>query len=180
MKVVCGYAANTGRDHPGLYPETRAALDRYAPGAVVCDVSGDEEAYYRFLAEHWASGEDLLVVEHDIVLRGGVIDELEACPEPWCGFVHSIGTQYLACLGCTRFRSGLICAAADAVVRAGECRYDPDDPGRVVADGIGARHWVRMDVRLAAVLRDVYGYRVHEHWPPVEHLNPRQRVAETV
>lgn len=149
------------------------SLLEWAPNVTLrqCD---DGELYVRALIEFWEPDDDLLVVEHDIVFDGGNVAELEACTEPWCGFVYSISTQYKACLGFTRFRRELIEAMPDAMVRAAEARYDRIDPNRVVPDGMPPYAWVRQDVRLEQVLNNA-GYRVHEHWPPVEHLNPVQR-----
>ena len=173
MRTLCGHARNDSRRIPGLREETKQALLEHAPNVTLrqCD---DGETYVRALIEFWEPVDDLLVVEHDIVFEAENVAALEECPEPWCGFVYSISTQYKACLGFTRFRRELIEAVPDAMQRAAEGRYDKIDPSRVVPDGERPFAWVRQDTRLAAVLENA-GYTLHEHWPPVEHLNPAQR-----
>lgn len=178
MRTVCGYARNDARRVPGLREETRQSLLDHAPN-VALRRTGDGEEWCRLLIEFWEPVDDLLVVEHDIVFEAHHVAELEACPQPWCGFVYSISSQYKACLGFTRFRKELIEAVPDAMSRAAECRYDRNDPARVVPDGMPPYAWVRQDTRLAAVLENA-GYRCHEHWPPVEHLNPVQRIIRDI
>lgn len=157
MLVVCGYT--------NLRPEVQAALAEHAPDAWVRSVAGDERAYHRLLCEAWAAGTDMLVVEHDIVLEPHVIGELDACDEPWCGFVYDLAVGYKVCLGCTRFASALVQAEPNAMLRAG----DSDN------SGVNERAWYRIDVRLDRILRD-RGYTPHPHWPPLRHLNDTNRM----
>lgn len=108
-------------------PETEAAVrealrsSRSGCSAVWEDVSGHSDAYWRVLCRRWYPGEDLIVIEHDVVIRPDVLEQFEACPEPWCSFGYS-DMCHEACreawanqLGCTRFRAELIAECPDAV-----------------------------------------------------------------
>ena len=144
-----------------LHPVTGRLLNRYAPGHVRVRIDpGDVEAYWRLLAQQWREPGDLLIVEQDIGLRPGVIDALDACPQPWCGNPYPIGRQLLVCLGCTRFSAALKAAEPDLL----------DAVGRDATGGLPARVWQRLDVRILDHLRS-RGYRQHEHAPSVAHYH---------
>jgi hypothetical protein len=86
-----------------LHPTTARLLNRHASGHVRVRLDpSDDTAYWALLAKAWREPGDLLIVEQDVGIRAGVIEELERCPEPWCGFPTAIGAQLLVCLGCTR------------------------------------------------------------------------------
>jgi hypothetical protein len=53
-------------------------------GAHMRDVSGDDTAYHAALCDWWAEPGDLLLVEHDMLPAGGVVEEMLNCPEAWC------------------------------------------------------------------------------------------------
>lgn len=145
-------------------PAAKALLIEHTPGGVQWRriAEGDGTAYARILIEAWACDGDLTVVEHDVGIRAGVIEELAACSQPWCGFPYPIGEQLLVCLGCTRFSSGLKAALPDLMAEA--AAIGPEDGG-----GVPAGDWRRMDVRIAACLERL-GHRRHVHGPPVRHL----------
>jgi hypothetical protein len=66
----------------------------------------------------------------------------------------------LACLGCTRFSAGLKAAEPDLL----------DVVGEVTGDGLPARDWRRLDVRILDELRK-RGYEQHRHQPDVRHYH---------
>jgi len=89
------------------YPECRAALAPSSP--VYVDVSADDFAYWRLARALWGEREPFTIVEHDVLVEPGSIEELDACPEPWCAFaIHSVdvgtGMSWVATFGCVRFR----------------------------------------------------------------------------
>jgi len=157
VRVVVPYAT--------LYPETKAALEADGQTPEYVSVAGDPTAYYQLLARLWEEGRGFTIVEQDIVPRPGCIAELEACPEPWCGFVYPISTGFITGLGLTRFSDDLV-RDHPAVVTTIDTlpRTDPSD----------RRYWGRLDTRLAQVLMDHERLTVHRHTPPVRHLNPVQ------
>lgn len=144
-----------------LHPVTARLLNRYAPGHERARIDpADSEAYWRLLAEAWREPGDLLIVEQDVGIRAGVIEELSACREPWCGFPYAIGAQLLVCLGCTRFTAELKAAEPDLL----------DAVGQDATGGLPARVWQRLDVRILDHLR-ARGHRQHEHHPGVAHYH---------
>jgi hypothetical protein len=121
----------------------------------------DMEAYWRILAEAWQQTGPTLVVEHDIGIGPGTVESLTACQEPWCGFIYELcGGVFLACLGCTRFSAELKEAEPDLLQVVGE----------VGNDGLPARDWRRLDVRLGDELKR-RGYQLHQHEPAVLHFH---------
>src|ERR1017187_6850110 len=112
--------------------ETAAA----APAdAVFVDVSGDVTNYWSAFCEWWAasvaSGEDLVVIEHDVVSRPDVIEQFESCDCLWATFPYH-NVCHRECqeawrnqLGLTRFRAELIAACPDALssIHAGWSPY---------------------------------------------------------
>lgn len=147
--------------HTRLHPATARLANRHAPGhrKVRLDPA-DDSAYCRLLTEQWRQPGPLMVIEQDIGIHPGVIEGLEACPEPWCGHPYRIGSELLVCLGCTRFSAALKAA-------------EPDLMDAVSADGTGglpAGDWRRLDVRILDHLRR-RGYPQHRHQPPVKHYH---------
>lgn len=148
-----------------LHPATRRLLRLHVPSGTLIDWReidrADNEAYWRLLAESWRQPGSTLIVEHDIGIRAGVIEELADCPEPYCGFPYPLDRGVmLACLGCTRFRSCLKAAEPDLLGVVGE----------VAGDGLPARDWRRLDVRTGDELKR-RGYAMHVHQPPVRHYH---------
>jgi hypothetical protein len=143
-------------------PEARALLEKHTPGEITWRQidPGDDTAYSRILVEAWATPGDLTVVEHDVGIRAGVIEELAGCSQPWCGFPYAIGDQLLVCLGCTRFSAHLKASLPDLMA---EAAADTDS-------GVRAGDWRRMDVRIAGHLEG-FGHRRHVHLPEVRHFH---------
>lgn len=124
----------------------------------------DERAYARLLIDAWGRPGDLIVIEHDIGIRAGVIEELTACSQPWCGFPYAIGGNLLVCLGCTRFTHTLKTALPDLMREA--AAIGPAQDG----GGVAAGDWRRLDVRVGACLERL-GHARHRHEPEVEHYH---------
>lgn len=144
-----------------LHPATGKLLNRHAPGHVRVKVDpADMSAYWRELAKAWREPGDLIVIEQDIGIGPEVIPGFAACKEPWCGHAYRIGRQLLVCLGCTRFTAKLKEAEPDLL----------DVVGEIGGDGLPAKDWRRIDVRLLDTLRK-RGYRQHWHEPPVLHYH---------
>jgi hypothetical protein len=149
MRVVCPFT--------DLWPETEAALRQYAPHAEFIDVSGSVYAYWELLRDLWAEGRDFLVVEHDVVIRAGVIDELESCPEWFCAFAYpyraipSADIEILkAPLGCTRYRSQLMVKRPELFAGA-------------------PLHWEKLNALVEVSLLRGAVCLPHTHLPPVAH-----------
>lgn len=149
-----------------LHPETERLLRLNVPGSTPVDwreiTRGDDTAYWRLLTEAWAAPGPTLIIEQDVGIRAGLIEELAACPEPWCGFGYPLdkGAMPPCCLGCTRFTAALKHAEPDLL----------DVVGEVTGDGLPARDWRRLDVRTSDELRR-RGYSMHVHQPPVRHFH---------
>ena len=118
-------------------------------------------AYWRLLARAWREPGDLIVIEHDIGLAPGVIEGFAACPEPWCGHEYPLHLGVLrACLGCTRFSAALKEAEPGLL----------DVVGEVTGDGLPAKDWRRLDVRIGGELNR-RGVQMHVHPEPVRHYH---------
>jgi hypothetical protein len=144
-----------------LHPETVRLLGEHAPGHGLAEISpADMSAYWRLLAAAWREPGELVVVEHDIGIGPEVVPGFAACPEPYCGHPYNAAGSLLACLGCTRFSAALKAAEPDLLEVVGE----------VTGDGLPARDWRRLDVRISDELKR-RGCAVHVHEPAVEHFH---------
>jgi len=167
--VVVPYVTGAAPDGhlAGPQAETLAALaaDGIQPQLVAIDAS-DATGYHRAVAALWAAGETFVIVEQDIVPFPGAIAELATCERDWCAFPYELQVGIQPALGCTKFSARLMARFPDALSRAGE----PDQ------EGLPAKDWRRLDVRLDRVLRG-YGAALHVHAGVVGHLNPSQRLV---
>lgn len=128
-----------------------------ASGARLNPLYDDPSAYWELLASEWRYGEidaPLVVVEHDVLPARGVVEAMQACPRPWCASPYQLGTGVWLDegLGCTKFSAKLITDHPDLM----------EVVGRIDNDGMPARDWHRLDVRIARTLRDL-GYAPHRH-----------------
>lgn len=146
--------------HAKLRPETvRSISDHVTEPVTWREIDpADRGGYHRILADAWRQPGDLIIIEHDIEIRAGVVESLTDCRQPWCGFPYAIGEQLLVCLGCTRFTADLKAALPGLL----------DDVAAIAGDGLPPMVWERLDVRLAGRL-EAYGHRRHWHGPPVTH-----------
>lgn len=107
-----------GPKHPRALAATPAHAEWH-------DVYGDTHAYWRLMRDAWSTcletGDDLLVIEHDVVFRPDVLEQFDDCPQPWClfGYLNMCHPEcreaWANALGCTRFRNEVIQACPDAV-----------------------------------------------------------------
>lgn len=128
-------------------------------------VGDDDHAYGRILLEAWECwGDDLAIVEPDIVIDRSVVAGFHSCPEPYCCYPYAMTTNIMPALGCTRFSLPFREQYPNAVREALEL------PG-----GYGAGHFRSVDVCLQRyVLAREYGIQPHVHLPAVTHLNEKQ------
>lgn len=138
--------------HTNLHPLTARWAQQHSARLFPLDPQ-DMEAYWRLLLVLWTVPGDLLVVEHDMIPAKGVTEAMTACKRPWCVSPYPVASTVVhESLGCTRF-------AARLKVRHPELMAAL---GKIGGDGLPAKDWRRLDVRLAALLR-AYGYRAHQH-----------------
>jgi hypothetical protein len=161
--IVVPYAGDMLRDETYLWAVRHHAVMRRLPPT--------DDAYWAALCDWWIGSllraYDLVVVEQDILPAEGVVDEMLACPEPWCTSpyprVRPPGDPDPGLLehglGCAKFSAGLIEKHSGLMISAGEPVGE--------AEPIGA--WWMMDARLNNRLRKA-GYTPHLHRPS-EHLH---------
>ncbi len=141
--------------HTVRHPQTALGAPE---NATWVDVSQSPNAYYAALAHWWERGETFMVLEHDVICRPDVIEEFDACPEPWClyGYTEICHRECMEAwrnaLGCTRFRKELIDAVPDALASVPRENWDWHN----VCDGLGN------NLRAA-------GFTHHFHEPWVSH-----------
>lgn len=104
--------------HTVRHPEILAT----APAnAIWVDVTQSDIAYYAALHDWWAAGETFMVLEHDVLCRPDIIEQLARCSSPWCAFPYTpfchreCWDAWGNMLGCTRFTAELIAQVPDAV-----------------------------------------------------------------
>lgn len=159
MIVVCCYV-------PGmLKAETEVAIRQSGEPFAFFSLDGDNPfSYGRTLAKMWAqcldSGDDLCVVEQDVVIRPDVVEAFRDCPCEYGGFPYSWGTDVGVAMGCTRFRSSFIARYPAAMQQA---------VGKNVT-------WRQFDVVFQRhILVREYGEQPHLCGPEVVHLNEAKR-----
>ena len=142
------------------------------------DVSEDDYAYYRWLRRLWSGWAErkprtLLVVEHDICVPPGLLEEMAACPHTLCAARYDLYAPFgippaaacrnvggpaegdwadLACLGCSKFGA--------------------ERPAWPLPDPLP---WWLLDSSLAGALR-LLGLRWHLHGR-VEHMHRSPRIS---
>jgi hypothetical protein len=86
-----------------LQPDTERALNTYAPETELIDTRSSTFAYWEAIVRRWDGENDLIIIEHDIVIGPDTISSLTECPEPWClfAFDHDHGRMDRQ-LGCTK------------------------------------------------------------------------------
>lgn len=144
-----------------LRSATESALGATGYEWEAVDVSGSSRAYFDLLSAAWAEADSVVLIEHDIVVHPGAIEELDSCPHDWCGFPHEMGewgVQYG--LGCVKFSHELIVRNPDAMTRVGVL-YDDKHP---------KRHWCRLDAWLQGIILPNAGETKHHHPTVVKHL----------
>jgi hypothetical protein len=130
-----------------VYEEALASLPEEATRVEMTS----EESYFYELASAYFTGLPLVIIEHDVVVPEGAVEELLACPEPWCGFPIAVSHgRSKVCLGLTKL--AMNACYPDLMV------------------GMNKQWWV-LDIQIEARLT-ARGFTVHEHQGAVKHLNP--------
>jgi hypothetical protein len=158
MKVITVFPPD------GLRQETLDALEEFwQPKALyLYEIEkANEFAYGEILAGHWRMGEDMFIVEPDIVIRPDVVEAAILCGCEYGCFPYPWLTDIGPALGCTWFKSSFI-------------RRYPEAMDEVLAEGVS---WRQLDVVLMRhrLARD-RGEQPHVHLPPVVHLNERKQL----
>ena len=119
-----------------------------------------DEAYYNLLTDLWAK-DGFTIVEHDIVVWPGAIQQLQDCPEPWCVFPYYSSVGWIIDgLGCTKFSRELVQGHPDVL--------KPPFPVCCAH----TKYWCGLDRLLAHSLVS-QGIQPHVHSPAVVNLNDR-------
>ena len=139
-----------------LRQETVVALHgeevRYAPMI-------DDESYWQLLSDLWRIGNSFTIVEHDIVVGEGTLDELAACPYDWCAMAYPYRDDTAYGLACTKFSRQLIARHPDLMDIVAKMSDETHPP----------KHWCRMCAWLSLVLGRLGEVR-HEHSEMVGHV----------
>ena len=152
MRVVIPYVPRF------LHADVLSALVSCNPEAV--DVSASDFAYGELLVRLWSPpfDEDLLLVEHDVVVGFDTVDQLITCACEWGAFPYlGANGEEITGLGCVRFRRGFMATHPDAMMRA----VGSTNPG-----GLPPGHWVRLDGWIRQALLP---FEPHVHHPCVTH-----------
>lgn len=146
-----------------LHPATEKSVSAYAPQAEVIDVTGDNFAYWREIRARWQGKEDLILIEQDIEIVEGGVEEMLACDHDWCCYAYTIfrTRQRLRYgLGFTKFS-----ARTQRLVNA-----------RRIAEGFalctvcqGKGCWNHLDGRISQLLREEGKLKPHVHGDVTHH-----------
>ena len=127
--------------------ESHLALTRWAPTAERIYVGESEFDYGHLLEQLWNKAETFLVVEHDIVIHEGLVEEFEACEEEWCSSPYTYFDQPVTTsgggLGCTKFSSQLMHRWPNLMAQANvlPCQGHPN------------AHWCTRDLAVYTLLK---------------------------
>ena len=166
-----------------LWDEAAAALP---PGAEMIYVGGSFTDYWEAISARWGV-DDLMIVEHDILLHEGVTTQFEECPSQWCVFPYWHDEWLDQALGCTRFRREIQQQVTPVEIQQGswgscwQCNPHAALPTiEDLHDLIGWRKrnqeaeilgcWRHIDGKMSWAMRQA-GYQPCVHLPTVEHLS---------
>jgi hypothetical protein len=134
------------------FPEAVAALPK---GTEMIYTGNTPYDWWNAFRKIWGTGDDLVTIDHDVVLVPEVEESFENCPEPWCVFTYGYGEEQLLChsMGCTRFRKEIQgpmrCADQDNLT------------------------WNNYDAVVRITMIEDQGLpHPHVHFPPLKHLHP--------
>ncbi len=120
-----------------------------------------EDSYHCLLSGLWSAHETFTVVEHDIVVHPGGIQELENCSEPWCTYPYYCSVGWIEDgLGCTKFGAELLSRYPAAL----------QEPFPTCCSH--TRYYCGLDRLIAHKLNEL-GLKPHVHMPGVVNLNER-------
>lgn len=161
MRVICCYSTS-------VKPQTRAALDKYAPGTEYVETKG-LFGYGEAIRDRWTGEDDLVIVEGDKEIKADTLSSFEACDKLWCTTKH----ETLPAPWTRVVVNSLACAKFSATVQrlvapsAFLCR-DPFWAPCRRCDSQGC--WAQLDTRLAIAitplangLPHVHGWVNHHH-----------------
>lgn len=136
-------------------PAARALLTEGVPCEIVA-LQGDYD-YGEAVAGMWAQGDEIVVLEHDVVPWPGAMNAISGCEHPWCVYEYPFAPNALGhAIGCLRVSEELV-------------RSDLDLP-----DMWAGVPWNQLDAALYRALAAASGEREpHIHTPPLAHLKPR-------
>lgn len=125
-------------------------------------VGGSDDAYWGLLRKLWLERETFCIVEHDVVLRGNTLAELEACESPWCAFPVPYMDGEYAGLACVKFDAFLIASAPQAL----------DDVALMENAQHPRKHWCMVDAWLQGSVLPRTRLSRHVHQPALRHVRP--------
>lgn len=118
--------------------EEEGVSARYVP-------TGEDDSYWRCLAEAWEEAETFIVLEGDKYPEPGALLELWVCPWQWCTYPvpmrDSEEPAPYPSLACTKFDAELMARAPLLLQQAGELDV-----------GLGEREWSRLDLIVSGLL----------------------------
>ncbi len=144
--IVVGYAHE-------IAPETKAALEGFE--YVLAYVGDRDDAYFDLLQAWWVSNEwDVITLEHDIIPKPELLQELIDCPRAWCACLYPFEEHWLYGLGLTKFnlemRQHLPGLFDEIAVLEGGPHHPP-------------KHWCALDSHMQGILHARSGEAVHIH-----------------
>ena len=155
MKVVVPFAGPSWPIHA-----VKLALRQDGVDAALHHMTREND-YYDLLARLWSEGEGFIVVEHDIVVWPGGLQELANCDEPWCTLPYYCSVGWIEDgLGCTKFSHQMI-------QKSPHFLKEP-----FPACCAHTRHYCGLD-RLIAHRAETLGLKPHVHQPGVSNLNEK-------
>jgi hypothetical protein len=154
----------------GIDERAWQALVAQAPHAERVDLSGSPVAYWELLRELWTGGEDVMLVEHDNVIKAGCVAALDACPAPWCSCPAPVDAADAA-----RYRA-YGASLDDAGLQVNRWRADllAEAAHRVTVIEPWRRHWLSMNSAIWVALH-MAGAHPHGHHGLQRHAQNAQR-----
>ena len=153
------------------HPDAMDALARYAAGAELIDVSGDNYAYWREIRSRWTGERDLVIIEQDIEISSDTVASLEQCDQDWCVFAYPIFRRKI------RLRVGLGCTKISAAAQRRVSARSIAEGFELCRDCKGQGCWWHLDGRISALLKNA-GYSPHVHGDVKHHHDYQLQVEE--
>jgi hypothetical protein len=160
--------------HSGLRPETRAALEKHAPGTVFTDVSGSPLDQWRAISQWWDGTGPVVHVDHDQVIHATVIPQFEGCASDWCSFrtpYNARGTLAETGTACVKYSARLQQLIPRDLVAAQ--RLCPDRCGQCGPECKTGVCWHHLDAVLVYLMQRAGIEGPCLHYPVVAHRHLR-------